>query len=89
MGEDADGGIASLNWLTENHIADPSSVREKYDERLHDRCDGCHSFGTKRYWEIGAESCEFAGSIHSRGLTLVFGDWTIRCCFTGKVELPR
>jgi hypothetical protein len=49
MEESADGGIASLNWLTENHIADPGSAREKYDERLHDGCDGYCSFGTKRY----------------------------------------
>jgi hypothetical protein len=28
MGDGADGGIASLNWLTENHIADPGSARE-------------------------------------------------------------
>jgi hypothetical protein len=49
MEESADGGIASLNWLTENHIADPGSAREKYDERLLDGCDGYCSFGTKRY----------------------------------------
>jgi hypothetical protein len=53
MGEDADGGIASLNWLTENHIADPSSVREKYDERLHDGCEEYCSFGTKPYRDRG------------------------------------
>lgn len=31
MGDAADGGIASLNWLTKNHIADPGTACERYD----------------------------------------------------------
>jgi hypothetical protein len=58
MREDADaGGTASLNWLPENHIADPSSAREKYDERLHDGCNE-HCSCTKLYRKTGAESRE-------------------------------